>query len=70
MSFSLDVVEHFSLRTCFDNLKDMQEEATKPERNPYKIRAFSTAIKAVKQLERPIVSVEEVRLVRDFLCLQ
>ncbi|KAF9492013.1 Nucleotidyltransferase [Pleurotus eryngii] len=44
--------------------QNMQEEAAKSERNPYKIRAFSTAIKAVKQLERPIVSVEEVRLLR------
>ncbi|KAJ8691221.1 hypothetical protein PTI98_010817 [Pleurotus ostreatus] len=44
--------------------QNMQEEATKPERNPYKIRAFSTAINAVKQLERPIVSVEEVRFLR------
>ncbi|KAF4581424.1 hypothetical protein EYR38_002750 [Pleurotus pulmonarius] len=43
--------------------QNMQEEASKPERNPYKIRAFSTAINAVKQLERPIVSVEEVRLI-------
>lgn len=45
-------------------LPDMQEEEDKENQNPYKIRAFKSAIKVLKQVDHPLRSIEEARSVR------
>lgn len=44
----------------------MHEEDESTTRNAYKVRAFTSAIKVINQLDHPLRSVEEARHVRPY----
>jgi hypothetical protein len=44
-------------------LKDKEEEAQSPDRNQYKIRAFTSAIRVISELDHPIQSATEAKAV-------
>lgn len=48
----------------------MHEEKERPDRNTYKVIAFTSAIKVLKQLDHPLRSIEEAKNVRlcSILC--
>jgi DNA polymerase beta len=43
----------------------MHEENESPARNAYKVKAFTSAIKVLKQLDHPLRSMEEAKKVSD-----
>lgn len=50
---------------------DMHEEREKPNKNTYKVIAFTSAIKVLKQLDHPLRSIEEAKnvgLICAILC--
>lgn len=49
------------------SLIDMHEEDESPTRNPYKVRAFMSAIKVLKQLDHPLRSIEEAKNVGNLI---
>lgn len=47
----------------------MQEENESPRRNQYKVLAFTSAIKVLKELDHPLRSLEEAKKVGSFFLL-
>jgi DNA polymerase beta len=51
------------VNAAFEIFQDKEEEAQRPDKNPYKIRAFTSAIQVIGQLDHPIRSAAEAKAV-------